>query len=57
MTDAIMINETIRSDIGQTVWTEDSTDRTEVVLCNAMSVLRQSYTGTTKDPNFMTNPN
>ena len=32
MTDAIMINEAIRTDIGQIVETEDSTDRTEVGL-------------------------
>ena len=32
MTDAIMISEAIRTDIGKIVETEDSTDRTEVGL-------------------------
>ena len=32
MTDAIMINEAIRTDIDEIVETEDSTDRTEVGL-------------------------
>ena len=32
MTDAIMISGAIRTDIGQTVETEDSVDRTEVGL-------------------------
>ena len=32
MTDAIMINEATRADIGQIVETKDSTDRTEVGL-------------------------
>ena len=32
MTDAVMINEASRADIGQIVETKDSTDRTEVDL-------------------------